>query len=219
MDGVEGMERLAARALTGDRDAWDALFARARDGLRRRVEARLGPGLRKRLEIDDVLQETCLRAYLSRERFEWRGEASFLGWLSTISEYVIRESARRHRRVPDVLAGDIEGDVAAGDSSPSCGVRRDERFERLLRAYERLAVDHRKVLRLVRLEGLSVRTVAQRMGRSESAVRHLVLRALQQLRQHFGESTASFHLPAGALDLDGARSSDSSDRREPDDGH
>jgi hypothetical protein len=52
----------------------------------------------------------------------------------------------------------------------------------------------------VRLEGLSVPQVAQRMNRSESAVRHLVLRALQSLRQQFGEPTGSVHLPSAPLD-------------------
>ena len=37
------------------------------------------------------------------------------------------------------------------------------------------------------------------MNRSESAVRHLVLRAPRKLREHFGEETGSISLPRREL--------------------
>ena len=50
------------RALAGDREAWNELFAGAREGLRLRIEARLGARLRERVEADDILQEGYLAA-------------------------------------------------------------------------------------------------------------------------------------------------------------
>jgi len=75
-------------------------------------------------------------------------------------------------------------------------------MERLERALGRLSPDHAEVVRLVKIEGLRIRDVAERMGRSETAVKNLLLRALGSLREAFGE-TGSLHLPARTLRIDG----------------
>ena len=49
------------------------------------------------------------------------------------------------------------------------------------------------MLELARLELLPIAEVARRMGRSESAVKNLLLRATRSLRSSFGE-TDSFRL-------------------------
>lgn len=59
-----------------------------------------------------------------------------------------------------------------------------------------LSPDYRTVLRLVRMDGLSIKEIAKQMGRSESAVHNLLLRATRQLRQSFGD-TESLNLGDG----------------------
>ena len=51
-----------------------------------------------------------------------------------------------------------------------------------------------------RYEKLPVSEIANRMGRTPSAIRHLLLRAMEKLRESFGEETESFHLPARGLE-------------------
>ena len=51
-----------------------------------------------------------------------------------------------------------------------------------------LSPDHRTVLRLSRMEGLSIKEIADQMDRSESAVKNLLQRAIKQLRQSFGDT-------------------------------
>ena len=57
-----------------------------------------------------------------------------------------------------------------------------------------LSPDYRTVIQLARIEGLKVREIAKRMGRSESAVKNLLLRAMKQLRDTFPD-TESLGLP------------------------
>ena len=57
-----------------------------------------------------------------------------------------------------------------------------------------LSADHREVLLLSRIEGLSIQEVAERMDRSPDAVKKLLSRALNALRAAFGE-TESLRLP------------------------
>lgn len=64
-------------------------------------------------------------------------------------------------------------------------------------------------MRLARIEGLPVRVIAERMGKSEAAVKMLISRALRTLRERLRE-TGSFGLPDRPLafpegeDSDGA---------------
>ena len=72
-------------------------------------------------------------------------------------------------------------------------MRREERFTRLRKAIDNLSPDHRTVILLSRIEGLMIREIATRMGRSQSAVKNLLLRALRELKKSFGH-TDSLHL-------------------------
>jgi RNA polymerase sigma factor (sigma-70 family) len=75
-------------------------------------------------------------------------------------------------------------------------MRREERWERLEKSLAALSPDHREVIRLARIEGLEVREIAARMGRTPSAVKNLLLRALKELKRSFGD-TESLRLPGG----------------------
>ena len=92
----------------------------------------------------------------------------------------------------------------ASDVSPSKGLRRHERFDRLQTALDSLSEDHRTVLRLAHLKGLKTREIAESMNRSPEAVRQLLWRALKQLRGRF-DDTESLGLPPRKLSDNGVR--------------
>ena len=71
---------------------------------------------------------------------------------------------------------------------------RDERLERLERSLQVLKPDEREAVRLSRLEGLRTKEIAERLEKSESAVKSLLFRALRKLKESFGD-TESLHLP------------------------
>jgi RNA polymerase sigma-70 factor (ECF subfamily) len=195
------------RARAGDRSAFDQLADRFRGALSSVIARRLGGALRHETQVDDVLQETFVRAFQSLGRFEWLekdqgidgGERAspFFRWLCGISVRVILEHARRHRARPPIA---LDFDVPDGDAvSPGRALARRERLERFEAALARLSEDHRTALRLVRIEGLPLAEVARRMDRPPNAVSQLVLRALRSLRREFGEpsETDSGRLPSG----------------------
>ena len=182
---------LVSRAKTGDRTAFESLVAEYTEELRDRIGFRMGPQVRGKLEPEDVLQETFLRAFQSIEHFTWRGDASFLRWLQSIAENRIRDAVKGPRGERMLQLSD---QIGARSPSPSTNLRRDERFDRLNRSLAHLSPDHREVILLSRIEGLKLRAVARRMDRSENAVKNLLLRALRELKSRFGD-TASLGLP------------------------
>ena len=186
---------LVEKAQSGDRAAFGALVCVHEERLRALLGARLSPKLAGHLE--DVYQESLLRAWRSLEGFQWRGEDSFLRWLGGIAEHVILDLARREQRRPAQLGAEPPG---TGDS-PSGVLRREERMDRLGDAFAGLRPDHRKVLELAHLEGLRTSEIAVRMERSPAAVRQLMWRALKALREDFGE-TDSWRLPPKTMKRD-----------------
>ncbi|MBN1420191.1 MAG: sigma-70 family RNA polymerase sigma factor [Planctomycetes bacterium] len=196
MDETQSERGLVERAREGDREAFGRLVERYQGRMEALVSARMGGLVRGTAEVADITQETFARALRSLETFRWRGEESFLRWLGGIAENLIAKAANREKR-HGLLR--LEGDSAGSDPSPSKVLRREERFRRLEQALEALPPDYREVIRLARIEGLKHEEIAARMNRSHAAVRQLLIRALRQLRERFGD-TESLHLPHRILD-------------------
>jgi RNA polymerase sigma-70 factor (ECF subfamily) len=184
------------KAGAGDRAAFEELASAHRPRLEALVRTRLGSRLERFVELDDVVQETLLRAFRSIARYRPEDEDSFLRWLGGIANHVILEAAKRSRR--EVI---VPLDVEPADGaqvSASRAARREERFARLEEALASLSPEHRQVVILARIERLPMKEVAARMGRTPGAAAQLLWRALQKLKETFG-STDSFRLPPRSL--------------------
>jgi RNA polymerase sigma-70 factor (ECF subfamily) len=193
------LSQLVAQAQRGDRGAFEALVTRLGPRLDRVIAAAVGPALRARIDVDDVRQETLLRALRSLDTFQDQGPESFLRWLASIAHHVVHELAREVGRA-EAPIGRV--DPAGNEPSPSKILRRQERFDRLEASLASLSPEHREVILLARVERLPLKEVARRMNRSTEAATQLLWRALKKLKENFG-STGSLHLPPRSL-LDGA---------------
>ena len=65
-------ESLVRRAKDGDRAAFEALTESCRGRLESTVRSRIGPTIKGRIQVEDILQETYLRAFQSVDRFQLR---------------------------------------------------------------------------------------------------------------------------------------------------
>jgi RNA polymerase sigma-70 factor (ECF subfamily) len=189
------VKELIERSREGDRSAFDLLIDRVRPRLRSLIEARLGQALRGQVDPEDLVQEVTLKALESLGSFHDQGEGSFLRWLGGIAEHRILDLVDPRRKRPHV---GIEGDVRASGPTSSKVLRREERFHRLEAAFDRLSPEHREVIVLARIEGLSREEIARKMNRSPGAVGQLLWRALKCLKATFGD-TESLHLPPRSL--------------------
>jgi len=193
------IEALVKRAQGGDRSAFDELIGQVRPKLIRWILSRMSPNLRGKVEPEDVLQETCLWAFRSIGKIEWRGGEAFEHWLFSIAKHVVLKEVSRLGRMDEQV---LECEPPLDDPSPSRAMRREERLDRLEAALLSLSPDHRRVLDLARLRGMPIREIAGRMKRSPDAVSHLLSRALKSLRDKFGD-TESLGLPERALEVRG----------------
>jgi len=208
------------RAQGGARAAFNDLVARHKGRLESFIRHELGVRLRTKLDVEDLLQETFLEAFQSIRQFRGRTEETFRSWLRTIARHVIQNQVRflgaKKRALPGEvsLADRIHGEDGRSEelvailegtrTSPSKVMRREERFDRLKEALGSLSADHKQVIRLSWVQGLPMKEIAVRMGRTEKAASVLLWRAMKKLKDAFG-NTGSFHLPHRSLEAEGSR--------------
>ncbi|MFI5455402.1 MAG: sigma-70 family RNA polymerase sigma factor [Isosphaerales bacterium] len=173
------VESLVARVRLGDRDVFGELMSLTEPRIRRLL-GRLGC---RGTDLDDLVQETYLRAWRSLPRF--RGESRFSTWLFRIAVNVVR-TWRKNRR-----------GVASLDYDESVSMRSHPEFGAvpLLEAYERalsgLSPDLKAVFILHETEGMSYRDVAETLGCPIGTVMSRLHRArvkiLDELRERLEE--------------------------------
>ncbi len=190
---------LVERAREGDRTAFDELFMAFEDRVRAFIRSRIRPGYREQLDAEEILQDTFVRAFQSIGSFRGEDTQQFRRWLSGVArKTVLRAEEAARKRGPLEIRENLES-IASDVVSPGHAMRREERFDRLQAAIDSLSGDHREVILLTRIQGMSLKRAAEKMGRSPEAVRKLFWRALKQLRSVL-TNTASLHLPDRRLE-------------------
>jgi RNA polymerase sigma factor (sigma-70 family) len=147
-----------------------------------------GAKLLAREEDEDLVQSVCVEILRDADDFEYRGLPSFKRWLYLNALRKIRDRARFHGRqrrdVQREVAMPTEPQDYSGFGSlltPSRAAIQAEEVARLERAFDELSDEHREVITLSRIVGLSHEEIAQEMQRSPGATRVLLHRALARL--------------------------------------
>lgn len=192
--------------VAGDRVALECLLLRNYGRLHRHVARDLPQWLQGVVSVEDVLQETFAQAFRDFGRFEPRGEGSVESWLLAIADHRLHDLIRRHRRKKrggsrrqarpaDARRSsfmELAALLAAAADSPSDRVARDEAVQAVQVAVAALPDDQREAVRRRYLEREDLAAAAQAMGRTPEAVRSLVYRARQSLREFLGRSSRWF---------------------------
>jgi len=207
MDESPDIERLARAAAGGDREAVDQLLGCYLPDLRAFVRLRAGPLVRARESNSDIVQSVCREVLQHADRFRFPTENAFKRWLfatalrkiSNRRDYwmALRRDAMRDVPMGGGGAGGSRSSRSASDqgvaltyssfATPSGHAMVREQMERVEAAFEELSDEHREVITLAHVVGLSRAEIAEQMGRSEGAVRVLLHRALARLSDLLGE--------------------------------
>jgi RNA polymerase sigma-70 factor, ECF subfamily len=182
---------LLERIRAGDEDAFSGLFHKYSPRLSVLIHYKLSPEMRGRVEVDDILQETFLAASRQLGQFTYRNPGSFMSWISRIADHIIVDTARhdgRQKRRPTELVrlrtgSNPQGAEAVDSATPSRILARKERLQQVLKRLDALSDDYRQVILLARIEGLSTREIAERLGKTRENVAVLLHRAIQRLRE------------------------------------
>ena len=179
---------LVARAKQSDRQALEQLMVRHLPNLEAFVRLRMGPALRGLMTAPDLVQSVCREALGDLSDFDFRGEAPFRHWLFVRAENKLREKHRYHHR--DKRDRQKAVSLSEGTNAitgyrtlltPSKDLEVQETMRRVEAAFDQLPEDYREAVTLYKLCELSYAEIAERMKRSEGAVRNLVYRGISRL--------------------------------------
>ena len=203
-----GPIELMALARAGQAEALGELCALYRNYLRMVVRTGLGPKLRERVELSDVVQEALVEVVRQFPQFTGQNEAALVGWLRRLVGQKLADLGRYHSRAKRAAGGAALpldapwGDGAAGgggdsggggklldmlalsQTSPSEAASRREQIVRLADALEGLPEQESEVLWLYYAENLSFESIGEHLGVSRKSVRGIWGRGLKGLQRN-----------------------------------
>jgi RNA polymerase sigma-70 factor, ECF subfamily len=180
--------RLMLQVRSGSAVAFEELVQRYQNRLLTILEHLVG----NREQAEDLAQETFLRVFRARERYE--PGAKFSTWLFTIANNVASNALRSRSRRKEVGVPESNGDQsgamqldqlakAASGLQPTRNLDKMEQAEMVRHAVAALSERQRMALLLAKFEGMSYQDIADSMDLSVQAIKSLLSRARVNLKE------------------------------------
>ncbi len=178
----EEERELVRLAQNGTEAAFEELVRRHQQ----RVFALVGGILRRREDVEDVVQQVFLKAYVSIKRFDLR--AAFSTWLYKISVNECWDYLRKKKVRPLVYEADLSEEqvsrldgIVTADRHPVAADDRAEARQLVDWMLEKLPEQDRELLVLKEIEGFSVQELADILGLNVNTVKVRLFRARGRL--------------------------------------
>lgn len=186
---VDADSPFVQRAQAGDDKAFEFLVIK----YQRRVERLIGRMVRDADLVQDVTQETFIRAYRGLANF--RGDAQFYTWLYRIAvntakkhlvdlkrDPVISMSALKTAQEDETSGSDLEPSLGASDAeTPDAVLASKEIAQAVNEAMDALAEELRQAIVLREIEGMSYEDIAQALNCPIGTVRSRIFRAREAI--------------------------------------
>lgn len=199
--------QLIEDAVTGNRTALERLLILEFEPIQRHIARQLPDWLQGVVSAEDVLQDTFAQAFRDIGQFDHRSKRSVRSWLFSIADHRLQDVIRRLRRKKrggghaQVHASadaqcssliELVKLVSDDGDSPSQAAARGEAVRAVQVGLSSLPDDQREAVRRRFVERQDYAAAGKAMGRSPEAVRSLVYRAKQTLRDFMGRSSRWF---------------------------
>ena len=178
---------LVQRTVAGDQRAFELLVVK----YQRRIERLIGRMVRDVDLVEDIAQETFIRAYRALHQF--RGDAQFYTWLYRIAVNSAKKALVELKRDPVMSEnafranGDGEHETSRAeheliaDETPETVLAAKEIAATVNAAMEALPTDLRQAVTLREIEGLSYEEIAEAMACPIGTVRSRIFRAREAI--------------------------------------
>lgn len=165
----------------GDRDSLTALYQRYLSGIWRYFHAHLSWN---RETAEDLVSETFLTAIRTLSNYDPE-RGTVYSWLIGIARNELRDYFRRSMQSESFLRASANNQGNADPATPDQDLVQVETQDAVVRTLDAMEDEERLVLEWKYLESLSVRTIAERLGRTEKAVESILYRARASFRSNY----------------------------------
>lgn len=177
---------LVERTVAGDQKAYGLLVVK----YQRRIERLIGRMVRDADLVEDIAQETFIRAYRALHQF--RGDAQFYTWLYRIAVNTAKKALVDLRRNPviseNAMRSSSDDDETSyvdneltSEETPETVLAAKEIAETVNAAMEALPEDLRQAVTLREIEGMSYEEIAEAMDCPIGTVRSRIFRAREAI--------------------------------------
>ena len=184
---VDADAMLVERAVAGDEKAFELLVIK----YQRRIQRLIGRMVRDVDLVEDIAQETFIRAYRALAQF--RGDAQFYTWLYRIAVNTAKKALMDLKRNPTVSenffkSGDddetsfLENELTSSET-PDAVLASKEIAEMVNAAMEALPEELRQAITLREIEGLSYEEISDAMNCPIGTVRSRIFRAREAISE------------------------------------
>jgi RNA polymerase sigma-70 factor (ECF subfamily) len=185
MSEKEKDNSLVERVQRGDKVAFEMLFTK----YQRRVSRLVARFVRSEAEVEDVVQESFIKAYRALAKF--RGDSAFYTWLYRIAVNTAKNHLVAASKRPISLSqfeknddDDFEEDRFISDSAtPEAELITKQIGEAVNKTMDELPADLREAIMLREIEGMSYEDIADAMGCPIGTVRSRIFRAREAISQ------------------------------------
>ncbi len=192
-------QELVNLAKSGDEPALEQLCSVYGERVRRIIRLRMGGEIRHRLDSMDLVQDAMVSALGGLKDFTYKNEGDFLRWLARIIQNQLRDNLdkiytnkrdiRKEVRIenygPTTSGGFIGNPGPIQATTPSVIMSKKEDLDKLEKAIDQLKPDYREVIVLAKIDGLSYKEIADKLGKTIDSVAHLLSRAMLALTDAF----------------------------------
>ena len=178
---------LVERTVAGDQKAFELLVIK----YQRRIQRLIGRMVRDVDLVEDIAQETFIRAYRALAQF--RGEAQFYTWLYRIAVNTAKKALMELKRNPTVSENSfksndddetspLENELTSSET-PEAILAGKEIAQMVNAAIEALPEELRQAITLREIEGLSYEEIAEAMNCPIGTVRSRIFRAREAISE------------------------------------
>jgi len=186
MEAVVALER-DAQLMLRVREGDDTSFALLLERHRGSVVHFLYRMVQNQAVSEELAQEVFLRVYRSRETYE--PTAKFTTWLFRIATHVAlnsirdRKKEKGHESLDEEMLDGLERQVADRQPSVEQEMVHEVKLREVRQAIEALPAKQRAAVLMHKYEGLDYTQIAGVLSCSESAIKSLLFRAYESLRE------------------------------------
>lgn len=183
---IDDDAQVAILARQGDQGAFTTLVRRHQNRVFRFILRMIG----SRDEALDLTQDTFMKAWHALPT--WRPQAPFRSWLFQIARHAALDALRR-RSVVRFETLDPDSSIVDGRPGPEALLHTRQRLEMLDAALGQVPIDHREVLLLREVEGLSYTEIAAALQIPQGTVKSRIARARAALLDVVQRTQAEDH--------------------------